>query len=226
MQIAIDGPAGAGKSTIAKLVAKRYKITYLDTGAMYRAITWLIDHLQIDFKATEEIIEQTKNAEITFQDDRVFLNGQDVSKEIRMPKISEHTSDIAKIKEVREILVDRQRKIAVQDSVIMDGRDIASVVLPDADYKFYLDASVEERGRRRYEELLEKGDPSKSYEVVCQDIQQRDYYDRHRKESPLICTKDAMIIDTTGLNISEVCEAIYSKIDEDKNDRSLLKRQN
>jgi len=221
MQIAIDGPAGAGKSTIAKLVAKRYKITYLDTGAMYRAITWLIDHLQIDFKATAEIIAQTEKAEITFQEECVFLNGQDVSKEIRMPNISQHTSEIAKIKEVREMLVDRQRKIAAQDSVVMDGRDIASVVLPNADYKFYLDASVEERGRRRYEELLKKGDASKSYESVCQDIQQRDYYDSHRKESPLICTEDAIVIDTTGMRISEVCDAIYAKIDEGQQALSL-----
>lgn len=211
MQIAVDGPAGAGKSTIAKLIAKEKKITYLDTGAMYRAVTLDVLKNGGDFQDVKKIIELTRKAEISFQGQQVFLNGEDVTEAIRRPVVSRHTSDVAKIPEVRELLVDRQREIAKNVSVIMDGRDIGSVVLPDADYKFYLDASVEERAKRRYDELVEKG-TDKSLEDIKKDIERRDYNDMHRDAGPLVCCDDAIVVDTTGMGINDVCRKILSYI--------------
>lgn len=207
MQIAIDGPAGAGKSTIAKIIAERTGILYLDTGAMYRAITYGALKAGIDWQDQQSIIDIAANSRITFDQNRVILNGEDITEAIRMPEVSKHTSDVAVISEVREILVNEQRRIAAGTSVIMDGRDIGSVVLPDADYKFYLDATVRERAQRRLKEFEDKG-LTKTLQEVERDIAQRDYNDMHRKAGPLVCVPDAVVIDTTGKDISTVCQEI------------------
>lgn len=211
MQIAIDGPAGAGKSTIAKRIAQEKGIVYLDTGAMYRAITYGIIKTGGDFSDKQAIIDFTEHADICFRKSDVYLNQQKITTAIRTPKVSRHTSDVACIPEVRACLVKQQRVIAANTSVIMDGRDIGSVVLPDADFKFYLDASVDERAKRRFDELSEKGD-TQSFEEIRQDILKRDYNDSHREAGPLVCCKDAIVVDTTGLDIQGVCDRILSII--------------
>ncbi|MEG0074431.1 MAG: (d)CMP kinase [Eubacterium sp.] len=211
MQIAIDGPAGAGKSTIAKKIAEQLNILYLDTGAMYRAITYGIWKNGIGFETPEKIIAFTRESIIDFKGKDVFLNGEQITDEIRLPIVSKHTSDVACIKEVRKILVKQQQTIAGIRSVIMDGRDIGSVVLKDAEFKFYLDAGIEERARRRVKELNQKG-IEKKHEEIQKDIESRDYHDSHRKESPLICTEDALRVDTTGKSIEEVCQIIVKCI--------------
>jgi len=211
MQIAIDGPAGAGKSTIAKKIAEAYGIIYLDTGAMYRCIAHCVLMQGDNFKDTEKIIKLAKEAVIIFQGDQVFCNGMDVTEAIRTPLVSLHTSDVACIKEVRELLVEQQQKIAFDQSVIMDGRDIGSVVLPQADYKFFLDADVTERALRRKKELDARG-IEKSWESIKQEIEKRDENDRNRTESPLIQVADAIVVDTTGKSIEEVCNVIKNHI--------------
>lgn len=213
MQIAIDGPAGAGKSTIARMIAKIYGIVYLDTGAMYRCIAHGVLSEGIEFHDVPKIIKIAKEAVISFQDEKVFCNGTEVTEAIRTPLVSRHTSDIASIKEVRELLVAQQKKIAMNQSVIMDGRDIGSVVLPDADYKFFLDADVTERAGRRKKELDEKG-LEKSLEDIEEEIEKRDANDRNRCEGPLIQVEDAIVIDTTGKSINEVCQLIQNHIRE------------
>ena len=215
MQIAIDGPAGAGKSTIAKLVAKKLGITYLDTGAMYRAVTLAVKKQGGDFNDQEEMIQIAKESEIALLDQRVFLNGEDVTDAIRTPEISKHTSDVAPVAEIRDILVEEQRRIAKGTSVIMDGRDIGTVVLPEADYKFYLDADAAVRAERRYKELLEKG-TDQTLEDIKRDIIQRDYNDMHRQSSPLVKADDAVVIDSTSMKIDEVVETIISYIHSSK----------
>lgn len=211
MQIAIDGPAGAGKSTIAKKIAEAFGITYLDTGAMYRCIAHCVLVKGDNFQDTEKIIKRTQEAIIKFHGDQVFCNGTDVTEAIRTPLISLHTSDVACIKEVRELLVAQQQKIAFDQSVIMDGRDIGSVVLPKADYKFFLDADVTERAIRRKKELDAKG-IEKSLESIKQEIEIRDESDRNRAESPLVQVADAIVVDTTGKSIEEVCNVIKNHI--------------
>ncbi len=213
MQIAIDGPAGAGKSTIAKLVAKKLGITYLDTGAMYRAVTLAVMRREGSFDDQAAMIKIAEECEISFSDRQVFLNGEDVTDAIRTPDVSKHTSDVAPVSEIRDILVEEQRRIAKGTSVIMDGRDIGSVVLPDADYKFYLDADASVRAERRYKELLEKG-TDQTLEEIKKDIIQRDYNDMHRKSGPLIKADDAVVIDSTSMGIDEVAKTIISYIDQ------------
>lgn len=211
MQIAIDGPAGAGKSTIAKKIAKAYGILYLDTGAMYRCIAHCVLMRGDNFDDIGKIIKLTEEAVISFQGDQVFCNGTEVTQAIRTPLVSRHTSDVACIKEVRELLVVQQKKIAADQSVIMDGRDIGSVVLPDADYKFFLDADVTERAIRRKKELDARG-IEKSLENIKQEIEQRDANDRNRIEGPLVQVKDAIVVGTTGKSIEEVCNVIKNHI--------------
>ncbi|MGL4606822.1 MAG: (d)CMP kinase [Eubacteriaceae bacterium] len=211
MQIAVDGPAGAGKSTIAKIIAKEYQITYLDTGAMYRSIANEVLVQKVDFSDEKKMIELTRNAKISFRKDRVFCNHKDVTEAIRTPEVSMHTSKIACIKEIRELLVEQQREIADSQSVIMDGRDIGSVVLPKADFKFYLDADVTERGIRRLKEF-EKNGLKKTLSEIKEEIQKRDDNDQNRVESPLVKVEDAIVIDTTGKTIKEVCEIMKSYI--------------
>lgn len=205
--VAIDGPAGAGKSTVARQVADRLGLTYVDTGAMYRAIAWkaLQDGVNIE---DEEAVTQLAES-ITFQLDPagIRLNGLRLTDEIRTPKVSALASAVAKVPGVRRVLVNKQQEIAKQQSVVMDGRDIGTHVLPDADVKIFLTASIEERARRRYKELIEKGIPADLAELQ-QDIRRRDENDRSRTYAPLTQAEDAIFIDTTHQSIEEAVEEI------------------
>ena len=211
MIIAVDGPAGAGKSTISKLIAKKLNINYIDTGAMYRAVTYKCLSEGIDVKNEEAVIEIAKRTDIDFRDNNVYLDSKVVNEEIRTREVSANVSDVAKIKEVRYLMVDVQREIGTRNDVILDGRDIGSYVFPNADYKFFLVATPEERGRRRYKELCEKGFEG-TLEEIIKDIEKRDEIDSNREFAPLKKADDAIEIDTTGLGIDEVVEAVVSKI--------------
>ncbi|MTI48147.1 MAG: (d)CMP kinase [Firmicutes bacterium] len=212
LAIAIDGPAGAGKSTISKLVANRINLNYIDTGAMYRAITYKVINNGIEFDDKVEIIKLLNSTSIDFNHNHIYLDGKNVDKEIRENKISKNVSYIAKIKEVREKMVEIQRKIASNKSVIMDGRDIGTHVLPKADFKFYINASVEERGRRRYEELKEKNFDT-TLKKIIEEIKNRDRIDSTREISPLRKSEDAFEIDTTNLTIDQVVDKIIKTIE-------------
>jgi len=205
--ITIDGPAGAGKSTIAKLIAKKLHINYIDTGAMYRAITWKALTENIDLKNKDKIIEMCRRIKIEYENGKVFIDGIDTSKYIRDEKITENTSFVAAIEEVRTYLRKFQRKLSKEKSIVMEGRDIGSVVLPDAKYKFYLDATVEERAKRRYLELKQKG-IKVDFEKVKRSIIERDKKDTSRGLCPLIVPEGAYIIDSTDKTIEEVAEEI------------------
>ena len=211
MIIAVDGPAGAGKSTISKLIAKKLNINYIDTGAMYRAVTYKCLSEGVDVKNEEAVIEVAKRTDIDFRDNNIYLDSKVVNEEIRTREVSANVSDVAKIKEVRYLMVDVQREIGTRNDVILDGRDIVSYVFPNADYKFFLVATPEERGRRRYKELCEKGFEG-TLEEIIKDIEKRDEIDSNREFAPLKKADDAIEIDTTGLGIDEVVEAVVSKI--------------
>jgi len=214
MQIAIDGPAGAGKSTLAKKIATTYKMTYLDTGAMYRCIAHcVLNQIGDRFDNEADIVKIAESTVIRFEGEQVFCNNKDVTREIRTPLVSRHTSDVARIKAVRDLLVAQQREYAQDHAVVMDGRDIGSVVLPDAELKFFLDADVLERAQRRKKEMDEKGN-GKALEEIKNDIENRDSSDRNRSEGPLVQVADAIVIDTTGKSIEEVYEEMKSHIDE------------
>ncbi|WP_406823084.1 (d)CMP kinase [Peptoniphilus lacrimalis] len=206
MQIAIDGPAGSGKSTVAKKIAEKLNIIYIDTGAMYRAITLKLK--DIDKKFYEEACNNTN---IEFINNKIFLDGKDVSSQIRSEEISKLTSDISKIDFVRKKLVSIQKEIADKNSVVMEGRDITTVVLPDADYKFYLNASPEIRAKRRTLQLKEKGLKA-DYEEILRDIKKRDNNDIKRENSPLKVADDAIVIDSSNLTAEESIEKILSYI--------------
>lgn len=220
--IAVDGPAGAGKSTISKLLAKKLGFSYIDTGAMYRAITYLavnekIDLNNIDLNNKERLSKLAEDADIEFAppgDDgicHIKINGYDVTDKIRKEKIDQNVTKVAKIKGVRDAMVKKQQSLSKKNSVVMDGRDIGSRVLPDADYKFFITASLEERARRRYQELKEKREDV-YYKDIKNKIQKRDKVDRERKISPLTRTKDAVLIDTTDLSIDDVVNKIMTYI--------------
>lgn len=209
--IAIDGPAGAGKSTISKEIAKKLNIQYIDTGAMYRALTLKVIRANIELNDASKIVNILKKTSIKFINNHIYLDGDIVDEEIRTNEVSNTVSIIAKIKEVREILVELQRQIAKNSSVIMDGRDIGSYVLPDADYKFYVTASVEERGKRRYKELLKKGVKT-SLEDIIKEIEKRDKIDSTREFAPLVKSPNAIVIDTTNKTIEECVNEILSYI--------------
>nr|WP_148881818.1 (d)CMP kinase [Peptacetobacter hiranonis] len=211
MIIAVDGPAGAGKSTISKLIAKKLNINYIDTGAMYRAVTYKCLSEGVDVKNEEAVIEVAKRTDIDFRDNNIYLDSKVVNEKIRTREVSANVSDVAKIKEVRYLMVDVQREIGTRNDVILDGRDIGSYVFPNADYKFFLVATPEERGRRRYKELCEKGFEG-TLEEIIKDIEKRDEIDSNREFAPLKKADDAIEIDTTGLGIDEVVEAVVSKI--------------
>lgn len=206
MQIAIDGPAGSGKSTVAKKIAEKLNIIYIDTGAMYRAITLKLK--DIDKKIYEQACNDTN---IEFINNKIFLDGKDVSSQIRSEEISKLTSDISKIDFVRKKLVSIQKEIADKNSVVMEGRDITTVVLPDADYKFYLSASPEIRAKRRTLQLKEKG-LNADYEEILRDIKKRDNNDIKRENSPLKVADDAIVIDSSNLTAEESIEKILSYI--------------
>ena len=206
MQIAIDGPAGSGKSTVAKKIAEKLNIIYIDTGAMYRAITLKLK--DIDKKYYQEACNNTN---IEFINNKIFLDGKDVSLQIRSEEISKLTSDISKIDFVRKKLVSIQKEIADKNSVVMEGRDITTVVLPDADYKFYLNASPEIRAKRRTLQLKEKG-LNADYKEIIRDIKKRDNNDIKRENSPLKVADDAIVIDSSNLTAEEAIEIILSYI--------------
>ncbi len=209
--IAVDGPAGAGKSTIAKIIADKLNINYIDTGAMYRAVTYKVLQNNIDTTDEQAIIEVAKASEIDFKDNNIYLDGKILKEEIRTPEVSNNVSNVAQIKEVRYLMVDVQREIGNRSSVILDGRDIGSYVFPNADYKFFLNASPEERGERRYKELVKKGYET-TLEEVIKDVIRRDEIDSNREFAPLVKADDAIEIDTTGKTIEDVVEDVISKI--------------
>ncbi|WP_297959935.1 (d)CMP kinase [uncultured Ruminococcus sp.] len=212
INIAIDGPAGAGKSTIAKMVSKELGYIYVDTGALYRTIALFITENDI---ADEDIEASLEKADVSLKfidgAQRVFLGDRDVSDMIRTPEISMVASRTSAIPAVRAYLFETQKKIARENNVIMDGRDIGTVVLPDADVKIFLTASAEERANRRYKELLEKPD-CPTYQEILDDIIKRDYQDMHRETAPLKQAEDAVLVDTTELNLEESAAAIVKVI--------------
>ena len=207
MIIAIDGPAGSGKSTIARLIAKDKGFIYLDTGAMYRLVTLKALNKGIlgnnDLNDLEEIKKLLGNLNIDIRENGFYLDDVDVSEEIRKPVVSENVSDVAAIREVREKMVDLQRKFSESKNVILDGRDIGTVVFPNADVKIFLIADAKERANRRYKELIAKGENVK-IEEIYENILKRDKIDSTRKESPLKKANDAIEVDTTSKNIEEV----------------------
>lgn len=212
--IAIDGPAGAGKSTIAKMAAKELSFIYVDTGALYRAIGLCAKQNDIGSKDVDKILEMLKTikVELAFNDNKeqiVLLNGEDVSSLIRTPEISMYASDVSAIPEVRAFLLDLQRNMAKTNNIIMDGRDIGTVVLPDAKVKIFLTASPQVRAKRRYDELIEKGMDVK-YEDVLSDVITRDYNDSHRETAPLKPAEDSVIVDTSGLDLQQSVEKLIS----------------
>ncbi|CAM4247271.1 MULTISPECIES: (d)CMP kinase [Bacillus cereus group] len=213
ISIAIDGPAAAGKSTVAKVVAKKLSYVYIDTGAMYRAITYAALEQKVDIENEEQLMEVVKNVHIEFQQGEntqlVFLNGQDVSEVIRTPDVTNRVSIVAKHRLVREEMVRRQQELAEKGGVVMDGRDIGTHVLPDAEVKIFMLASVEERAERRHLENMNKGFDS-NLEQLKEEIAQRDKLDSEREVSPLKKADDALELDTTSLSIEEVVQKIMS----------------
>lgn len=211
ISIAIDGPAAAGKSTVAKVVAKKLSYVYIDTGAMYRAITYAALEQKVDIENEEKLMEVVKNVNIEFQQGEntqlVFLNGQDVSEVIRTPDVTNRVSIVAKHRLVREEMVRRQQELAEKGGVVMDGRDIGTHVLPDAEVKIFMLASVEERAERRHLENINKGFDS-NLEQLQEEIAQRDKLDSEREVSPLKKADDALKLDTTSLSIEEVVQKI------------------
>ena len=216
--IAIDGYSSCGKSTMAKDLAKEIGYIYVDTGAMYRSVTYLALKHQVSLDDEQALVSLILRFPITFkqgsEQQLVFVDGQDVTKEIRMPEVTKNVSKVAAYKLVREQLVKQQQAIAKDGGVVMDGRDIGTVVLPDAQVKVFLVASVEERARRRHKENLEKGIPS-DFEELKVAIEKRDYYDSHRENSPLVQAVDAVSIDTTGMSIDEVVQAIINLVNDE-----------
>lgn len=209
--IAVDGPAGAGKSTVSKIVAEKLGINYIDTGAMYRAVTYKCLKEGVDISDEKAVSDMAAKSDIDFRDNSIYLDGKSVNDEIRTVEVSSNVSDVAKIREVRYQMVEVQRRIGEKSSVILDGRDIGSYVFPNADYKFYLVATAEERGNRRYKEMCEKGFEV-NLEDVIRDIVKRDEIDSNREFAPLVKADDAIEIDTTGLGIDEVANKIIENI--------------
>ena len=211
INIAIDGPAGSGKSTIAKIIAKKLNITYLDTGSMYRAFTYYALENNVESDDKNGIDKLLNSIDLVLDKGNVFVNDKDVTKEIRYENIDKNVSKYAAIKEVREKMVNIQRDISKGKSVIMDGRDIGSVVLPNADFKFYMDASAEERAKRRYLQNIERG-KEVPYDDILKDIKLRDENDKNREVDPLVICEDATIIDTSNMTIDEVVNFIINKV--------------
>ncbi len=218
INIAIDGPAGAGKSTIAKKVAKDLKFIYVDTGAMYRAMAYYFLQKGISPEDEKKISEECQNAgvSISYQDgeQQVILNGENVTAYIRKEEVGNMASSTSVYPKVREKLVELQKELAKKNNVIMDGRDIGTCVLPDAQVKIYLTASVKTRAKRRYDELVAKG-VSCNIEEIQKDIEERDYRDMHREMSPLKQAEDAVLVDSSELTVAEVVSAI-KKVCEEK----------
>ena len=215
--IAIDGPSGAGKSTVAKLLAKRMRYTYIDTGAMYRAVALKAREKGVRAEDESALTRLASSLQITFvggdAESRVLCNGEDITEMIRSPEISLLASEISTKASVREILVGMQRKMGKGGGVVLEGRDIGTVVFPNAEVKFYLDADPKERARRRFEELAGKGIPV-GYQETLEEVMQRDRNDTSRSFSPLRKAQDAIVIDSTHLSAEEVVEKMERRIRE------------
>ena len=214
--VAIDGPSGAGKSTLAKAVAAKLDILYVDTGAIYRTIGCYVKEKGVHPRDNEAVIALLPeiHIEMRYAEDglqHMILNGKDVTTEIRQNEISQYASDVSAIPEVRTFLLEMQRQFARENSVIMDGRDIGTVVLPDAEVKVFLTAPLAERARRRFGELEQRGTP-RAYEDVLREMEQRDYNDSHRAAAPLRQAEDAVLLDTGELNFDESLAALLSII--------------
>ena len=215
LSIAIDGPAGSGKSTLAKILAEELNFEYIDTGAMYRAFTYKVLINKINPQDEESVVGLLSSTEIDFIDNHIYLDGLKIDELIRTNKINENVSYVASYKKVRDYMVFLQKKMAERKSVVMDGRDITSVVLPHADFKFFITASVEERAKRRYLEFIEKG-LNTSFNEIIEGIKKRDIIDSTREESPLTQTDDSILIDTTNLSIDETVKIITDLVKEGK----------
>lgn len=215
ISIAIDGPGGAGKSSIAKVLAKKLGYIYVDTGALYRAIGLYMIKKGVDLKNADAIVEKLDEVKVELKyvndEQRVLLCGDDVSEDIRKPEVSMAASDVSAVPAVRDFLLGLQRKMANENNVIMDGRDIGTVVLPNAEIKLFLTASAEERAMRRYKELIEKG-KDVEYETVYKELCERDYQDSHREIAPLRPADDATVIDTTGNDLEKSVQVLMDFI--------------
>ena len=212
ISVAIDGPAGAGKSTIAKLVGKKIDLMYINTGAMYRAVALMAERNDVKPEEVEKLVKLVDTMEMHFENDDLILNGVNVQEEITMPEISAIVSNYASIPEVRAKLVELQRNMSEKYDVIMDGRDIGTVVLKDSKFKFFLTASAEERANRRYKELTERG-LEVNYDEILSEIIRRDTIDSTREVDPLRKADDAIEIDSSNYNINEVTEIICNYIE-------------
>jgi cytidylate kinase len=211
LTIVIDGPAGSGKSTISKLLADQLGLAYIDTGAMYRAVALAAHERAVDPTDDAGLARVCSTIRIEFRGKRLFMDGRDVSEAIRTPLMDRLSSAVSARPSVREAMIDLQRRTAKGGNVVMEGRDIGTVVLPDADVKFFLTADSRERGKRRYQERVEKGE-SADLAAVVSEIERRDENDSQRELSPLRAADDAIIIDTTHLSIDQVVEEIHKKI--------------
>lgn len=227
MIIAIDGPSGAGKSTLGKMLAKNLNLLYLDTGAMYRAVGLAVLQNGLSFEDKAKIAEIAENSEIKLTGEpenlQIFLDGKDVSADIRTNEVGQAASIVSTISEVRKILVEHQRNLGKNSptGAVLDGRDIGSVVFPNADIKFFLTAKPEARARRRYEEDLEKG-RAVSYEQTFKEIKERDERDVSREDSPLMIAEDAVVIDTSELDLREVFEQMMAFVREKQNESAQI----
>ena len=217
VNIAIDGPAGAGKSTIAKSVSKELGFIYVDTGALYRTVGLNALRFGLNTKSAAEVLPTLENIKVSLRfvggEQRVFLGDEDVSAAIRQNEVSMAASDVSAIPEVRAFLFDLQRNIAKENNCIMDGRDIGTVVLPDAKIKIFLTASAEARAERRFKELREKGQ-SVDFNVLLEEIKQRDYQDSHREIAPLKQAEDAILVDTTNVGLEDAINLVLTTVKE------------
>lgn len=215
--IAIDGPAGAGKSSISKVVANELGYLYIDTGAMYRGVTWAVLDSHVDVKNQKDVEELLPSLDLTLEPTanacKVFVKGQDVTNLIRQQQINENVSTIASYKGIREYLVERQQAMAAVGGVILDGRDIGSVVLPKAELKIYLTASVDARAKRRWLEVQGTSN-EQSLEDIKKNVESRDEMDKNRDESPLVCVEDAIVVDSSNMTFDETVEHILHLVQE------------
>lgn len=217
INVAIDGPAGAGKSSVAKMAAKELGFIYIDTGALYRAVGVAVMRKGLKTDCREDVISVLPEISLSLEfidgEQKVFLCGEDVSRDIRLPEASMAASNVSAIPDVRAFLLEMQKKFARENNCLMDGRDIGTVILPDAKVKIFLTASPEVRADRRYKELIEKGTP-KDYNELLEEIKQRDYNDSHRAVAPLKPADDAVIVDSSDMTLEEVVMKIVSLVKE------------